>query len=450
MGNAKMEIPILDLKAQYATIKEEINTKVLAVLASQNFILGAEVKALEEEIAAYSGTNYAVGVSSGSDALLISLMALGIGIGDAVITTPFTFFATAGAIARLGAEPVFCDIDERTYNIDPNQLREVIEKRMKEKGGRERSKRKGDGQEKEKGKAKGVSVGMVGMRRERGRGQGRWKGNPIKAVIPVHLYGQCAPMDPILTVAREYGLAVIEDAAQAIGSEYPSRRGPRKAGTMGILGTLSFYPSKNLGGYGDGGMVLTDSLKLAEKLRCLRQHGDTKKYHYQMVGGNFRLDALQAAVLRIKLKHLDVWQRMRRQRAEIYNQKFLASRLVEAGFVKPPVAIYKESGLTNYHTFHQYVVRVKSRDALQAFLKERGVGTSVFYPLPLHLQKCFAYLGYKKGDFPVSEKAAKEVIALPMYPELSEAQQDYIISCFEQFYLSHLRGYDPSPRRLRN
>lgn len=391
-----MEIPILDLKAQYATIKEEINAKVLAVLASQNFILGAEVRGLEEEVAAYTGARFAVGVSSGSDALIISLMALGIGAGDSVVTTPFTFFATAGAIARLGADPVFCDIDERTFNLDPERLREVLE-------------------------------GRPGRR-------GKRKGRRLKAIIPVHLYGQSADMDPILDLGREYGLAVIEDAAQAIGAEYPSRRGVKKAGTMGTLGTLSFYPSKNLGGYGDGGMVLTDNPRLANKLRCLRQHGDIKKYYYKMLGGNFRLDALQAAILRVKLGHLEAWQALRRERAEAYDRKFALSGLVEAGLVKPPVALYKESGIPNYHTFHQYVVRVKKRDALQAYLKEKGVGTSVFYPLPLHLQKCFAYLGYRRGDFPVSEKAAREVLALPIYPELTDAQHYYVVACLHNFY----------------
>lgn len=348
-------------------------------------------------------------------------MALGVGTGDAVVTTPFTFFATAGAIARVGAEPVFCDIDEGTCNLDPEPLREVIEKQTKGKPGRGGSR----GKKKREGKL---------TWRETGRRAARGKGGQIKALIPVHLYGQCADMDPILAVAKEYGLAVVEDAAQAIGSEYPSQRGVKKAGTMGTLGTLSFYPSKNLGGCGDGGMVLTDSPKIADKLRCLRQHGDTKKYYYKMLGGNFRLDALQAAILRVKLKHLNAWQEKRRKRATAYDRKFAESGLVTAGLVKLPVAVYKDSGITNYHTFHQYVVRAKKRDALQAFLKERGVGTSVFYPLPLHLQKCFGYLGHRRGDFPVSEKAAKEVLALPIYPELTPDQQDYIISCFRQFY----------------
>jgi dTDP-4-amino-4,6-dideoxygalactose transaminase len=388
-----MKIPILDLKAQYETIKNEINAKVLEILPTQNFILGAEVNALESEIAAYSGAKFAVGVSSGSDALIISLMALGIEAGDTVITTPFTFFATAGAIARLGARAVFSDIDATTWNLDPEQLEATI-KRLRKTG----------------------------------------RGRRLKAVLPVHLYGQCADMDPILSLARRHGLVVVEDAAQAIGSEYPSKRGFKRAGTMGTLGTLSFYPSKNLGGYGDGGMVLVNNRKLATKLRCLRVHGGVKKYHYRILGGNFRLDALQAAVLRVKFRHLDDWLKKRLARAEHYNQIITASGLETAGFVRPPRAIYKESGAPNYHTYHQYVIRAKKRDRLQVFLKEKGVGTSVFYPLSLHEQKCFSNLGYKRGDFPVSEKAAKEALALPMYPELTSEQQSYVVSCLAQFY----------------
>ncbi len=388
-----MSIPILDLKAQYETIKDEVNQKVLAVLDSQNFILGAEVKALENEIAAYSGTKYAVGVSSGSDALIISLMALGVEHGDEVVTTPFTFFATGGAIARLGARAVFCDIDENTFNIDPGQLEKVLKKLG-------RTKR---------------------LRR-------------VKGVLPVHLYGQCADMNPLLSLARRHGLWVVEDAAQAIGSEYPTGRGVKRAGAMGTIGTLSFYPSKNLGGYGDGGMVLTNSKKLAEKLVCLRVHGGIAKYFYRILGGNFRLDSLQAAILRVKFRHLDDWQKKRQERADYYNGKISESGLDRAGLVKPPVAVYKDSGAANYHTYHQYVIRAKKRDALQAFLKEKGVGTSIFYPLSLHQQKCFGDLGYKRGDFPVSEKAAKEVLALPMFPELTSVQQDYVVSCLSEFY----------------
>lgn len=388
-----MKIPILDLKAQYETIKDEICAKVMEILPTQNFILGPEVKALETEISSLSGAKFAVGVSSGSDALIISLMALGIGAGDIVITTPFTFFSTAGAIARLGAKVVFSDIDGTTYNLHPERLEETIKRLGKTRQGRR-----------------------------------------LKAILPVHLYGQCADMDPILSLARRYNLAVIEDAAQAIGSEYPSRRGLKRAGTMGTLGALSFYPSKNLGGYGDGGMVLVNSGRLAEKLRCLRVHGGVEKYHYRILGGNFRLDALQAAVLRVKLRHLDDWIKKRQARADYYNQIIAASGLDIAGCVRSPGAVYRDCGASNYHTYHQYVIRAKKRDRLRTLLKDRGVGTSIFYPLSLHEQKCFSYLGYKRGDFPAAEKASKEVLALPMYPELTAQQQDYIVSNLAEFY----------------
>jgi dTDP-4-amino-4,6-dideoxygalactose transaminase len=388
-----MNIPMLDLKAQYATIKNEIDEKLLGVLASQNFILGSEVAALEQEIAAYSRARFGVGVSSGSDALIISLMALGIGAGDAIVTTPFTFFATGGAIARLGARTVFCDIDPTTYNIDPASLDEVLSTLPKKS-----------------------------------------RGTRARAVIPVHLYGQCADMDAVMRLAKRHGLWVIEDAAQAIGSEYPSRKGLRRAGTMGTMGTLSFYPSKNLGAYGDGGMVLTDNSRLADKLRMLRVHGGVAKYHYKLLGGNFRLDALQAAILRVKFRHLDEWQQKRRQRADDYVRKFAESGLERSGLVKTPVPVYKGCGALNYHTYHQYVIRAKNRNKLQAHLRAKGVGTSVFYPLSLHQQECFAGLGYKKGDFPASERAAREVLALPIYPELTATQQDYIVAAIREFY----------------
>jgi dTDP-4-amino-4,6-dideoxygalactose transaminase len=388
-----MNIPIIDLRAQYEAIKSEINSKVLSVLETQNFILGKEVAALEEEIAAYSGAGFAVGVSSGSDAILVSLMALGIGAADAVITTPFTFFATAGAIARLGARPVFCDIDPETWNIDPAAVEAAV--RREKKAGR--------------------------LAR-------------LKAVLPVHLYGQCADMSALLRTARRHGLWVVEDAAQAIGSEYPMPRGPRKAGAMGTMGTLSFYPSKNLGGYGDGGMVLTSSKKLADRLRILRVHGGVRKYRYRILGGNFRLDALQAAVLRVKFRHLEDWQRKRRERASTYDRKIAESGLTDTGLVVTPAAVYRGGGLENSHTYHQYVIRASSRNRLQGFLREKGVGTSIFYPLPLHEQKCFSYLGYKRGDFPAAEKAAREVLALPMFPELTPEQQDYVVGCLREFY----------------
>ena len=388
-----MIVPGLDLKVQYKSIQSELDAKVLEVLGSQGFVLGPEVEALEKELAALHGTGHAVGVSSGSDALLVALMALGIGEGDIVLTTPFTFFATAGAVSRLGARPAFCDIDAGTYNLSPEALGEYLE------------------------------------RNARGKRSSR-----VKAVIPVHLYGQCADMDAIGALAGEYGLAVVEDACQAVGSEYPSKRGIRKACALGTAGTLSFYPTKNLGGIGDGGMVLTDDAALAARIRTLRVHGESRRYYYDAIGGNFRLDALQAAALRVKLRHFPEWQARRRENAAYYDAAFERSGLVSGGQVVPPAAVYKDSGAVDHHTYHQYVIRAKERDGLQAFLKERGVGSAVYYPLGLHMQKCFADLGYKAGDFPVTEKASREVLALPMYAELTREQQDLVVSGVTEFY----------------
>jgi len=356
-------------------------------------VLGSEVEALEREISSYTGAKFAVGVSSGSDALLVSLMALEIGEADAVITTPFTFFATAGSMARLKARPVFCDIDQRSYNLSPIKLEEWLETQSDKKGK-----------------------------------------STVKAVMPVHLFGQCADMDSIIPLAKKNNLFLIEDAAQAIGAEYPAARGINKACTMGKLGALSFFPSKNLGAYGDGGMILTDDEDLARKLKFLRVHGSRDKYFYDILGGNFRLDALQAAILRVKLKHLESWQEKRRERASYYDHLFQESGLIDIGFIQTPEPLYKNSGAKNYHIYHQYVIKAKKRDELQNFLKEKGIGTAIYYPLPLHLQKCFSYLGYKDGDFPAAEKAAREVLALPIYPELSSAQQDFVVSSIAKFY----------------
>ena len=388
-----MNIPFLDLKAQYRSIQEEINQKILEVVSSQKFVLGSEVESLEKEIAAYSGTRFAVGVSSGSDALIVSLMALGVGEGDEVVTTPFTFFATAGAIARLKAKPVFCDIDKRSYNISMEKLEELLETKFAKQGS-----------------------------------------SKVKALIPVHLYGQCADMASITTLAKKYNLFVIEDAAQAIGAEYPVPSGIKKASTMGNLGIISFFPSKNLGAFGDGGMVLTDDENLAHKIKLLRVHGSRDKYFYEILGGNFRLDALQAAILRVKLKYLESWQKKRMEKASYYDKKFKESGLVKEGLVQIPHTLYKDRGVQNYHIYHQYVIRAKERDRLQEFLKEKGVATAIYYPLPLHLQKCFSYLGYREGDFPVAEEAAREVLALPIYPELTSDQQDFIASSISAFY----------------
>ncbi len=389
----KITVPFLDLKAQFSLIKSEIEEKINSILATQLFALGPEVAALEEEIAAYCGSKYAIGVSSGTDGLLVSLMALELKPGETAITTPFTFFATAGVIARLQAKPLFCDIDEETLNLSPEKLHHLL-KEMKKKT----------------------------------------RTLKLRAIIPVHLYGQCADMDSILELAQSFDLAVVEDAAQAIGAEYPSRAGVKQAGTMGICGVLSFYPTKNLGGYGDGGMVLTNSQKLAQKIRRLRVHGEKKRYIYEFIGGNFRLDALQAGILRVKLRHLEKWQARRQDLASLYDRAFHESELIKRGIVRLPAAIYKNEKIKNYHTYHQYVIRVKKRDRLHLYLKENGVGTAIFYPRPLHLQKCFHYLGYKRGDFPVAEKAAQEVLALPIYPELTAEQIFYVVEKITAFF----------------
>ena len=372
-----MQVPLLDLKAQYATIKNEIKAAIDEVLESQYFILGPKVQKFEEEIAKYCNVQHAVGVASGSDALLLALMAIDVGYGDEVITTPYTFFATASSISRLGAKPVFVDIDAKTYNINPELIAEKIT-------------------------------------------------NKTKAIIPVHLYGQCADMDPILEIGKKYNLCIIEDAAQAIGAEYKGR----KAGSIGDIGCLSFFPSKNLGGYGDGGMVIANNAELAEKIRVLRVHGAKPKYYHFLIGLNSRLDALQAAVLSVKLKYLDDWSRARRQNAENYNRLF-----ADTNVVTPYVEPY------NYHIYNQYIIRVskracpraKRRDELQEFLNERNIGTAIYYPVSLHLQGCYADLGLKEGDFPESEKAAQETLALPIYSELTKEQQTAVVDAIKEF-----------------
>ncbi len=376
-----MEIPLLDLKAQYASIKDEIQAAVDEVFDSQYFILGPKVKELEQEISRYSETSFALGVSSGTDALLISLMALGIEPGDEVITTPFTFFSTAGVIARLNATPKFVDIDPDTYNIDPEKLESAITRRT-------------------------------------------------KAIIPVHLFGQCADMDPILKTASKHALPVIEDAAQSIGAQYKHK----KAGSMGELGIFSFFPSKNLGGAGDGGMVITRDSAFYDRLEALRVHGARAKYFHKIVGGNFRLDALQAAVLLVKIKYLDSWSEKRRKNAALYNRLFAQSGLIEKGIIRTPVEVYKDSGDRNHHIYNQYTLRTRSRDKLREYLREQGISTAIYYPLPLHLQECFKDLGYLRGDFPGAEKASGSVLSLPVYPELTNSQQEYIVEKMSDFY----------------
>ncbi len=371
-------VPLLDLKAQYATIRDEIRPAVDAVLESQQCILGSAVAECEAALAPYCGCPHAITVSSGSDALLISLMAEDIGPGDEVITTPYTFFATAGAIARTGAKPVFVDIDPKTYNIDPAAIEAKITPKT-------------------------------------------------KAIIPVHLYGQCAEMDAILDVAGRRGISVIEDAAQAIGAEYKGRR----AGSMGRYGCFSFFPSKNLGAAGDGGLVTATDAAVAERLRILRVHGSKPKYYHAIVGGNFRFDALQAAIVTVKLRHLDSWTAGRQSNAARYRRLFEAAGLTADGTVQLP---YEVPG--NRHIYNQFVIRVPRRDEVQAYLREQKIGNEVYYPVPLHMQQCFAYLGHHEGDFPESEAAAKQTLALPIYPELSDAQAEWVVECIQKF----LRG----------
>jgi len=364
-----MQVPLLDLKAQYKTIKDDILAAVSEVLESQRCVGGPKVVELEEKIAALSDCKYAVGASSGTDAILNSLMSLGIGVGDEIVTTPFTFFATVGCIARTGARPVFADIDRKTYNIDPQLVKAAINERT-------------------------------------------------KAIMPVHLFGQMADMDPIMEVASEHNLAVIEDAAQSISSTYKAR----KAGSIGTAGCFSFFPSKNLGGIGDGGMIVTNDKQLYERLSVLRNHGSKSKYYHEFVGGNFRLDPIQAAALLVKLPYLESWSAARRANAAYYDAKF-ADTAVQTPYVSADcVTIY-----------NQYVIRVPNRDALVAHLKNNEIGCEIYYPVPMHLQECFKSLGYNEGDFPEAEKAAREVMALPVYPELTDAMQDYVVETILSF-----------------
>ncbi len=384
-----MRVPLLDLKAQYATIRQEVREAVDRVLESQQFILGAEVTALEEAVAPYVGARHGVGMSSGTDALLAALMALDVGPGDRVIGPAFSFFATAGVAVRLGALPMFVDIDPVTYNMSPDSFEKVW-------------------------------AGLDRARQQR-----------VKAVIPVHLYGQCADMGRILEFSRSVGIPVVEDAAQAIGTVY---RDGRSAGSMGVMGCLSFYPTKNLGGVGDGGMVVTSDEVLAHRLRLVRNHGAEQRYFHKIVGGNFRLDSIQAAVLRVKLKHLDGWHRARQEHAHRYRELFSQAGLLKRGEVEPPAVVAPTPGVRS-HIYHQYVIRARRRDALRDFLSARGVGTEIYYPVPFHLQECFRGLGYRSGDFPESERAAKETLALPIYPELTAEQQEYVVDGLAAFYL---------------
>src|SRR5436190_6824511 len=384
-------VPLLDLKAQYVPLREEIREAIDRVADAQYFILGPEVEAHEKEIASYSQCEFGIGMSSGSDALLVALMAIDLKPGDEVITSTYTFFATAGAISRLNAKPVFVDIDPLTYNIDPKQIEAAITERT-------------------------------------------------RAVIPIHLYGQVADMDPIMEIARRHNLCVIEDAAQAIGAESDGRR----AGSIGDLGCFSFFPSKNLGGFGDGGMITTNNAELARQVKLLRNHGYSPKYYNKVVGGNFRLDAIQAAILRVKLNYLDQWTEGRQRNAATYRRLFAEAELaLNPSAITPNSPLREMSGVVlpeevpgGRHIYNQFVIRSGRRDELMKHLKDRKIGTEIYYPVPMHQQECFADLDYHAGDFPLSESAAAETLALPIYPELTEEMMATVVDAIADFYES--------------
>lgn len=393
-----MKVPLLDLHAQLAYLQDDLIKAVNNVLTSTRYIQGPEVEGLEKEIAAYSGAHYGIGVSSGTDALLVALMSLGIGHGDEVLTTPYSFFATMGVVLRVGAKPVFADIDPVSYNIDPLKMAEILHADKQRK---------------------------------------------IKAIIPVHLYGQCADMRAILALAEQYNIPVIEDAAQAIGAEYPfsTERSLQcqRAGTMGLCGCFSFFPSKNLGGIGDGGMVITQDKAFAEKVNLMRNHGAYPKYYHSLVGGNFRLDPIQAAALRVKLPYLDGWHRKRGENAALYNALFQDGDLVAGGKITLPVSVYSKSlpqqpnEGAHYHIYNQYVIRADRRDALRDWLLENDIGCEIYYPVALHQQECLG--DYRQQlSLPHSEKAAAETLALPIYPELTPVMQEYVVDTIRRFY----------------
>ena len=386
-----MKVPLLDLKAQYKTIKEELDNALIQCAESQFFILGPGVKNLEEKMCEYLVCEHSIGVSSGTDALLIALMAIDIKPGDEVILPTYSFFATAGVVSRLNAKPVFCDIDPVTFNIDPLKIEELITEKT-------------------------------------------------KAIIPVHLYGQSAEMDEISKIAKKHDLKVIGDAAQAIGTQYEDGK---SVAVLGDITCFSFFPSKNLGCFGDGGLVTTNDAELAEKLRILRVHGGKPKYYHKIIGGNFRLDAIQAAVINVKLPYLDSWSEKRRANAEFYTKLFKENGLAEKegltefdsnNKVLLPKAVYKDLGLKNYHIYNQYIIRIEKRDELREFLKASDIGVEIYYPVPFHLQECFEALGYKKGDFPVAEFCAESSLALPIYPELTDEQIDFVVSEINKFF----------------
>jgi dTDP-4-amino-4,6-dideoxygalactose transaminase len=376
-----MPVPLLDLKRQYAPLKAELLAAVEAVADSQALVLGAKTEAFEKAVAEYCGVPHAIGVSSGTDAQLVLLMALGIGPGDAVLMPPYTFFATAGCVARLGARPVFVDIDPATFNLDPAKLAEALETTPN-----------------------------------------------VKAIVPVHLFGQCADMEAMLALGKKHGVAVLEDAAQALGARHPLGA----AGAVGEAGWFSFYPTKNLGAFGDAGMVVCHDDSLAARLRALRNHGMETRYYHRWLGGNFRIDALQSAILHVKLPHLDTWSAGRRARADFYRGEFTRHGLLDR--VTLPVEVFAASEIANHHIYNQFIIRITQRDALRAHLTAAGIGTEIYYPLSLHEQECFRDLGYKTGDFPESERAARETLALPIFPELTDDEQRTVVAEIAAFF----------------
>ncbi len=393
-----MRVPLLDLSQQYTVLAEPIRAQVEEVLSTQTFILGPKVDLFEKAVADYCSAPHAIGVSSGTDALLAVFMALGLGPGDAVVTSDYSFFATGGCIARVGATPIFLDIDPVTYNLSTTALEQYLT---------------GSCQRDDDGSVRTPN------------------GDKLRAIVPVHLYGLCCDMGPLLEIAARFGLQVIEDAAQALGSEYLLRGKIAKAGTMGNSGTFSFYPSKNLGAAGDAGMIVCQEEAFAKHVRHCRQHGMEPRYYHHFIGGNFRLDEIQAAILGVKLPHLDEWSEARRGVADFYREEF--NRLGLTDRITLPAEPYRDRGLTNHHIYHQYVIRTAGRDALREHLTQKEIGTAIYYPLALHEQECFRYLGYRAGDFPESERAARETLALPIYPELSREAQRYVAEAIAEF-----------------
>ncbi len=386
-----MNVPLLDLTLQYKQIKDEVEPAILSIIRSQKLILGKEVEILEERIAEYSGVKYAIAVSSGTDALLAALMAIGIGNGDEVIIPTYSFFATAGVVARLNATPIFIDSDPLTFNIDPYQIEQAITHRT-------------------------------------------------KAIMPVHLFGQICEMDKLTEIAKKYSIPLIEDAAQAIGCQFIDNR---RAGAFGLMGCFSFYPTKNLGCFGDGGMIVTNEDELAKKLKQIRNHGMEPKYYHHHIGGNFRLDAIQAAVLNVKLKYLPEWHRKRRKNAHLYNQLFIKFALAEdtttnefneKNKVLLPKAVYKSSEIIDYHIYNQYIIQVEKRDELRQYLNSKNIGTEIYYPVPFHRQPCFQAIIDKNKTYPVADKLAAHSLALPIFPELTEEQIEYVVQTIAEFF----------------